>query len=465
MTEIRTIRIEKLFGEKDYQIKLNDNKLILVAENGAGKTTIVNIIYFFISRQWTKLLKYEFFAIEIEFADTLIRLEKNEIDVLNSDKLNRVLRRYNPATRERVNAFLQNHNFSDFSNDIDKLEFIAEDYRLPRSLIMEISRFAEREQVNLFENTLREKEQLLSSLIDTQILYLPTYRRIEQDLNNILPDLKEELSSYRRKKYRLLRNDIESGFVELVEFGMEDVVDKVNRKLTDLREDFNSNLKTNLTGGYLKDVINKNYSKITYNQIESLTPESLDRIFDRIDEDVLSNNEKKKLNQFVSDIRKGGTIEKEENKILAYFIYKLTTIYSELEQDEKDITEFIRICNDYSSNKVFLYDYVNFQILIRPIKNGKVNFQKPIEFSNLSSGEKQIVSLFSHIYLSKSKNYIVIIDEPELSLSVSWQKRFLSDIVSNEKCLGLLAVTHSPFIFENKLEKYAHGLNEFETKF
>ncbi|MBJ6369470.1 AAA family ATPase [Snuella sedimenti] len=465
MTEIKNIRIEKLFGEKDYEIRLENNRLILVAENGAGKTTIVNIIYFFISRQWTKLLRYEFFAIEIKLEKNTIRLEKNEIDILNSDKLNRLLRRYTPAVRERVNAFLQNQDFSIFSNDYEKLEYIADDYRLPKSLIMEISRYAEREQINLFESTLREKEQLLSSLINTQVLYLPTYRRIEQDLSNILPDLKEELNSYRRKKYRQLSHERETGFVELVEFGMEDVVEKVNQKLNHLREDFNSNLKTNLTGGYLKDVINKNYSKITYNQIESLTPESLERIFDRIDEDVLSNNEKSKLNQFVSDIREGGTIEKEENKILAYFIYKLTTIYSKLEKDEKEIAEFIKICNDYSSNKVFLYDYVNFQILIRPLKKGKIDFQKPIEFSNLSSGEKQIVSLFSHIYLSTSKNYIVIIDEPELSLSVSWQKRFLTDIENNDKCLGLIAVTHSPFIFENKLERYAHGLNEFETKF
>ncbi|PKB00412.1 putative ATP-binding protein involved in virulence [Flavobacteriaceae bacterium MAR_2009_75] len=465
MTEIKTIKIEKLFGEKDYKIKLEDNRLILVAENGAGKTTIVNIIYYFISRQWTKLLKYDFFAVEVEFSQNSIRLEKSEIDILNSDKLNRLMRRYSPSIRERFKLLLKNYDFSDISNNIDKLEYIADEYRLPKSLIMEISRYAERQQINLFEDTLKEKEQLLSELIDTQILYLPTYRRIEQDLNNILPDLKEELNSYRRKKYRSLVNNEDSGFVELVEFGMEDVVDKVNKKLSDLREDFNSNLKTNLTGGYLKDVINKNYSKITYNQIESLTPESLKRIFDRIDEDVLSNTEKKKLNIFVSDIRKGGTIEKEENKILAYFIYKLTTIYSELEKDEKDITEFIRVCNDYSSNKVFLYDYVNFKILIRPFRNEKINFQKPIEFSDLSSGEKQIVSLFSHIYLSKSKSYIVIIDEPELSLSVSWQKRFLSDIANNEKCLGLISVTHSPFIFENNLEKYAHGLNEFETKF
>jgi hypothetical protein len=37
----------------------------------------------------------------------------------------------------------------------------------------------------------------------------------------------------------------------------------------------------------------------------------------------------------------------------------------------------------------------------------------------------------------------------------------LPDIVKSGKCHFLLAVTHSPFIFENELEKYAIGLNVY----
>ncbi|HBF89289.1 MAG TPA: hypothetical protein DDX39_11670 [Bacteroidales bacterium] len=58
--KIEQIKIEGLFGELNYDIRIDDNKLILVAENGSGKTTIVNIIYYFLSRQWTKLLRYRF---------------------------------------------------------------------------------------------------------------------------------------------------------------------------------------------------------------------------------------------------------------------------------------------------------------------------------------------------------------------------------------------------------------------
>ena len=63
-----------------------------------------------------------------------------------------------------------------------------------------------------------------------------------------------------------------------------------------------------------------------------------------------------------------------------------------------------------------------------------------INQNDLSSGEKQIVSLFSHLYLSGKERYFVLIDEPELSLSVPWQRRFLEDIRGGHFCAGLVAV-------------------------
>ena len=91
--------------------------------------------------------------------------------------------------------------------------------------------------------------------------------------------------------------------------------------------------------------------------------------------------------------------------------------------------------------------------------------QKRVLFSDilskLSSGEKQIISLFAKIYLSDYKSYIILFDEPELSLSMIWQKQLLPDILDSKKCNFLLAVTHSPFIFDNELDQYAVGLSEY----
>jgi ABC-type transport system involved in cytochrome c biogenesis ATPase subunit len=84
-----------------------------------------------------------------------------------------------------------------------------------------------------------------------------------------------------------------------------------------------------------------------------------------------------------------------------------------------------------------------------------------IGLSDLSSGEKQIVSLFSHLYLSGRDRYFVLIDEPELSLSVPWQKRFLVDIKKGTFCAGLVATTHSPFIYDNELRPFAHAIGEY----
>ena len=70
----------------------------------------------------------------------------------------------------------------------------------------------------------------------------------------------------------------------------------------------------------------------------------------------------------------------------------------------------------------------------------------------LSSGEKQIVSLFSKLYLESTEKSIVIIDEPELSLSISWQQMLLPDVYRSQNCNCLLTVTHSPFIFDNEFD-------------
>ena len=87
---------------------------------------------------------------------------------------------------------------------------------------------------------------------------------------------------------------------------------------------------------------------------------------------------------------------------------------------------------------------------------------KKLLLSKLSSGEKQIISILSKIYLTtKDYKFIVLFDEPELSLSLFWQRNLLPDIVNSGKCAFLLAVTHSPFIFENDLDQFAIGTGRY----
>ena len=87
-----------------------------------------------------------------------------------------------------------------------------------------------------------------------------------------------------------------------------------------------------------------------------------------------------------------------------------------------------------------------------------------VKLSQLSSGEKQIVSIFSQVYLNVDSRFIILLDEPELSLSIFWQENLLPDLIGSTKVDFLMAVTHSPFIFGQKLKQYTVGINEFLAK-
>ena len=87
-----------------------------------------------------------------------------------------------------------------------------------------------------------------------------------------------------------------------------------------------------------------------------------------------------------------------------------------------------------------------------------------IDLDDLSSGEKQIISIFSKLYLELTSPVIFIIDEPEISLSINWQKEFLIDIYKSGKVSLLLAATHSPFIFKNELFDYTYEIEKFKEE-
>ncbi|HEB4995643.1 TPA: ATP-binding protein [Aeromonas hydrophila subsp. hydrophila] len=108
------------------------------------------------------------------------------------------------------------------------------------------------------------------------------------------------------------------------------------------------------------------------------------------------------------------------------------------------------------TDKEVVYDESNVTIEIIRKKNGRA-----VDIESLSSGEKQIISLFALLYLQRKEELAIFFDEPELSLSMEWQKTLLPDIVSSGKCKFLFSTTHSPFIFENELESHTVDLSEY----
>lgn len=77
-----------------------------------------------------------------------------------------------------------------------------------------------------------------------------------------------------------------------------------------------------------------------------------------------------------------------------------------------------------------------------------------LELDCLSSGEQHELVLYYDLLFRVPSNTIVLIDEPELSLHVAWQKKFLPDLLEIVALSNFdtLIATHSPYIIGDRAD-------------
>jgi predicted ATPase len=70
-----------------------------------------------------------------------------------------------------------------------------------------------------------------------------------------------------------------------------------------------------------------------------------------------------------------------------------------------------------------------------------------IRLEKLSSGEKQLLIILFTVFLMEEKPFIVLMDEPEISLHIGWQQQLIDVIRQVNPHCQLIIATHSPSIF------------------
>ena len=444
-SQLKSFAINGLFGFKDVEIPFDKEAVILIAENGSGKTTILNTLYYSISCKFDKLSTVEFESVVVEFRSGVsIEIKKSDLSSLYDPDILEIfhpLRRYLPNREiEILQRELRKSSSSESARRrilelIDRYEIRISSQYL-NSLMEEWSlsekKIEQKSKIDKIRATIQEN-------LNESVLYFPTYRRIEEDLKNL---------GYEDDRFERLSRGEEEG--KLIQFGMNDVIDRFDKIKTTIKNSA-LNLFSKVTGEILTQFVEG--IEITQEMRDSIQPDTLNIVLSRVGENNITRSDRNKIEKLVSS---GEINSDEQYSQLVYFLSKLVGLYEQQKEKDDSINQFSRICNEYLNKKRIVYDEANVDISIIQTRN-----KNPIDIKNLSSGEKQIISLFSRIYLESSEDFILLFDEPELSLSIEWQKLLLPDILKSGKCKLLLAVTHSPFIFDNELDLNANDLDTY----
>lgn len=449
---IQEFEIIGLFGYKDVCITFNHSILIVIGENGFGKTSILNALNFLITHSYKRLLEIKFNAIRLTIDDKEFFYERNLIEQYSS-----YVDRKDNEEHSIIDFVRRNIDKKVFSTAVELIEagkrkeffsFINNDdflKTIPGNLLFQ-ELFTWNEQTKTFSN-FRAMENLIDSY-DYTVLFYPTYRRVEVDYQSLFP-----LGERRRLMHFEEERNNEHEDMS-IRFGMKDVARRIET-ITDIIRKSSLEGFANVSGDVIHQMLDMNSgAKHDLN----CTEDELRIVLDRTGNKLNESDKSVILNQFKKhDKALFG------NDFLLFYLQQLLMIYRSQEKYDSAINKYCDVCNKYLSDKKFVYDASNVTLAIYRCIDGKpiISSDNKVQLNQLSSGEKQIVSIFSQIYLEQNKKYVVLFDEPELSLSIYWQENLLPDIIASGNCMFLMAVTHSPFIFGDKLKQYTIGMHEF----
>ncbi|QPQ35564.1 AAA family ATPase [Lysinibacillus sp. JNUCC-52] len=507
---INSFYIKGLYGQKN-TIKLENvgNLSILTGDNGSGKTTLLNLLFTVLTGDFENLFKTKFNSLEIDFDNNKRKLLSIEIKKTKSTlEVFYIFEDYEFCI-EIEDVGLPWNSFSYKLIDYDSeytdlnLEEITEsgDYCFDEVLDYETAMSEDEDNyytsTRLFDNLdeLKDNYPELSFIdeIKNSILYFPTYRRIDSDIKNLLED-KYHINSPFASDIDIYR-DLKNFPIDRRVIGVDDKdIEYIYQSYSKELRDFNSEGLNELLKKFIKSIIESIYEnkdetrKERKNDInlygsaaeqlielsnklgigEGIDKEEINKYFES--QKLISNDSKnivdkieikytESLNNNYGFVRDSypslvdivnqslKTVSTETN-----FFIRLITLYREHVNEQDKLLEPFRYLENGFSNFFKEKVKLNFNE-----KNYNISLSRP--FEKLSTGEKQLITILSYIGLVLRNcvfTPLIIIDEPELSLHISWQSKLLPQLLKKKDTKFLLA-THSPYVanikYKNNLVK------------
>jgi predicted ATPase len=481
---VESFAIDGLHGFQSISFTSKRAGTVLIARNGSGKTTLLKALDAFLKRQFHRLMDFRFDQIRCKFTDVdrefvLKRSDLEDFFVFPEDQdLSRVSQRIDVPEQVLYLFIVSEWNYS-------KQKTLLRDHELVNKLwrVFDYNHYKAEKWLNDAASRFIARKPSLTdlfsflneSLSGFDIVYLPTYRRIEQALE------REEDSLRARRR----AGPTQAAGMPLppeMRFGLPDIPDRLtelNREIT-FESGFgyrklSANMIVDLVDGKIaigSDEINSRPSnddlKLFFSRLEASQKGPGPRYFD----DLLPDLEK--LEPALKRLENDDFAKEEDRRYLLYFLNQLGKVINSTKEKELAVDRFVSFCNRYLSSehdtnelpgeaglprhhrlggKLLKLNRFDLSVSVETVLGART-----IPLDALSSGEKQIISLFARLYLYPGKK-IILIDEPELSLSIDWQRSILVDALNAPLCRQVVAITHSPFVFDNELEPYARSIN------
>lgn len=475
---IEAFGIRGLYGHRTISLASQHAATVLIARNGTGKTTLLGALDAFLKLQIFRLRDLEFKEIFCKirnFPDELIITQEDVLAFSQNapeDEVGKLAHKLGIDGHRLIEFLFGDYHAAlsnwRFDNDMQSITNVL--YRNLFHDTKAVFKACDDAYASMFKRSPaleHLKSTLEVALEGYEIVYLPTYRRVELALTDSNEDKKRRGRS--KPKLNLTAAGLHTAEIQ---FGLGDISDRLSQLNTEIIRRSNREYRE-ISENIINELIN-GYEVKEDAQIPSR--EDLNLFFSRLES---SNNMIGPPYSRISapDLEKIYTSEgvpAESAKFLRYFLNKLYRIINITKEIEQPVGEFINICNRYLSSLE--------ASTIPPMEAGRARLLRidakalrlnptdlsvdveslparaPISIDALSSGEKQMVSLFARMYLYP-KRKIVLIDEPELSLSIDWQRGILIDVLLSPKCEQVIAITHSPFVFDNALEPFARTLS------
>ncbi|MDT0639862.1 AAA family ATPase [Citrobacter werkmanii] len=139
--------------------------------------------------------------------------------------------------------------------------------------------------------------------------------------------------------------------------------------------------------------------------------------------DVGNSIEKNILNLAIEDELRELTTSRNNKKVISILIETLNELFAETHKTCK-IKNNSFYCEDTTSKET-------------------------LNISHLSSGERQLIYILATAANTYGKPFVFLMDEPEISLHMSWQETIINSIRKINPKIQLVIVTHSPAIVMN----------------